>query len=88
MFEYVSYDKTIDKIRDKIILSIIVFVVFGFLYTTLDKNDTGYDNSDLCNTFTKSLAIQIFRFDLFTGKGIAFWYSMCQAILSYIIIIM
>jgi hypothetical protein len=84
MFEYVSYE----KIRDKIILSIIVLVVFGFLYTTLDKNDVGYDNSDLYNTFTRSLGIQILRFDLFEQKGIAFLYSMCQSILSYIIIIM
>lgn len=84
MFGYISYE----KIRDKIILSIIVLIVFGFLYTTFDKNDTGYNNSDIYNTFTTSLAIQIFRFDIFTQKGIAFWYSMFQAILSYIIIIM
>lgn len=84
MFEFVSFE----RIRDKIILSIIVIVVFGFLYTTLDKNDLGYDNTNIFDTFIRSSAIQLYRFDIFIQKGTAFWYSMIQAILSYLIIIM
>lgn len=84
MFEY----QQLEKLRDKLILALIIFVVFGFLYTTTNKNDLNFDNEDIGNTMLLSLSIQIFRFDLFKMKRTAFVLSIMQAILSYVIIIM
>lgn len=75
-----------DKFKTKIMLVIIVMTVFSFLYTTLDREDTGCEN-DLGTAFIRSLAVQTYRFDVFTQKNLAFAMVMCQSVLAYIIIL-
>lgn len=77
-----------NKLIDKLLLTIMIMMVFTFLYTTLDKLDTGYDTSDLGNCFSRSLAISTFRFDVFSQKNTAFALVMCQAILIYVVMLL
>ncbi len=76
------------KLRDKLVLTIIIMIVFTFLYTTLDRLDTGYDTADLANCFYRSLAVSTFRMDVFTQKNMAFVLVMCQAVLVYIVMLL
>ena len=84
MLEYIQ----IDKLRDKILLAFISFIVFGFLYTTVNKEDVTFDNAKIGNSMLFSLQTQLFKFDFTTVYGRAFTLSLIQAVLSYVILIL
>lgn len=84
MLEYIS----LIKIRDKILLAIVCFIVFGFLYATVPKNEVNFDSSNLYDSMMYSFSVQMFRFDYNNIVGRAFIMSIIQIILSYIILVM
>lgn len=83
MLEYVNYY----KLKDKLILAIMTIVVFGFLYTTVDKNEISFDNTDLINCMLYSLSTQTFKYDFIMTSGRCLMLTTIQIIISYVILI-
>lgn len=84
MLNYVQ----IEKLRDKVFLAIICWIIFGFLYTTVNKGDLPFDSSDIGKSMTYSLEMQLFRADIFNSYNKAFVFVIIQSILTYIILIL
>jgi hypothetical protein len=84
MLEYVQ----LNKLFDKLVLTLICFVVFGFLYTTVDKSDVPFDNANLGNSMLFSLGTQLFRFDIFSVYNRAFALVIIQVVLTYVILVL
>lgn len=83
MFDYMNCN----KIRDKVLLAMINFIVFGFLYSTVDRKEVDFDNADITNSMMHSFSTQMFEYNLKKTYGWAFVLTIIQIFISYIIIV-
>jgi hypothetical protein len=84
MLNYVSYEKIIDKI----LLALISFVVFGFIYTTMNMPYDEEKGDKLSNSMLYSFGIQCFKFDYTDLHGWVLYLVIMQIIISYIILVL
>lgn len=84
MFDYIEFN----KLRDKLLLATISFIVFGCLYMTAEKKEVPFDNSDVVKSMLFSFGTQVFKFDIFNVSGKALYFVILQAIISYVILLM
>ncbi len=76
-----------NRIRDKLVLAVMCIIFFSFLYSTAEKKEVNFDNSNIFESFLYSFSVQMFEYDLKNVYNRAFVFTIIQIILSYIIIV-
>ena len=83
MFEFVNTD----KLRDKLVISIVIIVFFAAMYKTADPADVPFPNETFGQTLTASAMVHLFRYDIAKFKNNAFMMSLAHSILVYTVIL-
>lgn len=84
MLDYVSYQKLFDKIT----LAFISFIVFGFIYTTIEMPYDNDKKDKLASSMLYSFSTQCFKFDYTDLNKWALVLVIIQVLISYIILVM
>lgn len=83
MFEYINTQ----KLKDKLLLTIINIVVFGILFTFLPQEEFYFNNKNIVESMYYSLGLHLYRLDFKNVKKTGFILSVFQIIIAYIILL-